>query len=124
MSHPVDTHVGQRLKQLRILRGMTQTDVADGLNISFQQVQKYELGRNRISASKLFELSHILKVAPSYFFDGLQAADSAPQLLDEEATKIASMLTRIKDDRLRGQIRSFITEIANSQSAEQRETAA
>jgi transcriptional regulator with XRE-family HTH domain len=124
MSHPVDTHVGQRLKQLRILRGMTQTDVADGLNISFQQVQKYELGRNRISASKLFELSHILKVAPSYFFEGLQAGEATPQLLDEEATKIASMLTRIKDDRLRGQIRSFITEIANSQTVEQRESAA
>jgi transcriptional regulator with XRE-family HTH domain len=124
MSHPVDIHVGQRLKQLRILRGMTQTDVADGLNISFQQVQKYELGRNRISASKLFELSHILKVAPSYFFDGLDAGNTAPQVLDEEATKIASMLTRIKDDRLRGQIRSFITEIANSQPPESRGNAA
>lgn len=124
MSHPVDVHVGQRLKQLRILRGMTQTDVADGLNISFQQVQKYELGRNRISASKLFELSHILKVPPSYFFDGLESGATSPQVLDEEATKIASMLTRIKDDRLRGQIRSFITEIANSQSSEPRSSAA
>lgn len=125
MSHPVDTHVGQKLKQLRILRGMTQTDVAEGLNISFQQVQKYELGRNRISASKLFELSHILMVPPAYFFDGLDASAAQPQALDEEATKIASMLTRIKDDRLRGQIRSFITEIANSQpAAEHRSTAA
>ena len=124
MSHPVDIHVGQRLKQLRILRGMTQTDVADGLNISFQQVQKYELGRNRISASKLFELSHILKVAPAYFFDGLENGVSEPQMLDDEATKIASMLTRIKDDRLRGQIRSFITEIASSQPAESRGPAA
>lgn len=124
MSHPVDIHVGQKLKQLRILRGMTQTDVADGLKISFQQVQKYELGRNRISASKLFEIAHILKVPPAYFFDGLENAASTPQVLDEEATKIASMLTRIKDDRLRGQIRTFITEIANSQSAEARGTAA
>lgn len=125
MSHPVDIHVGQKLKQLRILRGMTQTDVAEGLNISFQQVQKYELGRNRISASKLFELSHILMVPPAYFFDGLDASAAQPQALDEEATKIASMLTRIKDDRLRGQIRSFITEIANSQpAAEHRSTAA
>ena len=124
MSHPVDVHVRQKLNQLRSLRGMTQTDVADGLNISFQQVQKYELGRNRISASKLFELSHILKVAPSYFFDGLESGAASPQVLDEEATKIASMLTRIKDDRLRGQIRSFITEIANSQSSEPRSSAA
>lgn len=124
MSHPVDIHVGQKLKQLRILRGMTQTDVAEGLKISFQQVQKYELGRNRVSASKLYEMSHILKVPPSYFFDGLESATAAPRILDEEATKIASMLTRIKDDRLRGQIRSFITEIANSQNSEARGTAA
>lgn len=125
MSHPVDTHVGQKLKQLRILRGMTQTDVADGLNISFQQVQKYELGRNRISASKLFELSHILMVPPAYFFDGLENGATKPQALDEEATKIASMLTRIKDDRLRSQIRSFITDIANSQpNTEKRGSAA
>ncbi|MFU8865943.1 MAG: helix-turn-helix domain-containing protein [Rhodobacterales bacterium] len=124
MSHPVDIHVGQKLKQLRILRGMTQTDVAEGLKISFQQVQKYELGRNRVSASKLYEMSHILNVPPSYFFDGLESATAAPRILDEEATKIASMLTRIKDDRLRGQIRSFITEIANSQNSETRGTAA
>lgn len=124
MSHPVDIHVGQKLKQLRILRGMTQTDVAEGLKISFQQVQKYELGRNRVSASKLYEMSHILNVPPSYFFDGLESATAAPRILDEEATKIASMLTRIKDDRLRGQIRSFITEIANSQNSEARGTAA
>ncbi len=124
MSHPVDIHVGQKLKQLRILRGMTQTDVAEGLKISFQQVQKYELGRNRVSASKLYEMSHILGVPPSYFFDGLESATAAPRILDEEATKIASMLTRIKDDRLRGQIRSFITEIANSQNSETRGTAA
>lgn len=124
MSHPVDVHVGQKLKQLRILRGMTQTDVAEGLKISFQQVQKYELGRNRVSASKLYEMSHILNVPPSYFFDGLESATAAPRILDEEATKIASMLTRIKDDRLRGQIRSFITEIANSQNSETRGTAA
>ncbi|MGA0924534.1 MAG: helix-turn-helix domain-containing protein, partial [Lutimaribacter sp.] len=68
MPHLVDIHVGQRLKHLRVLRGLTQTDVAEGLGISFQQVQKYELGRNRISASKLYELGRILAVQPGYFF--------------------------------------------------------
>lgn len=115
MSHPVDVHVGQKLKQLRMLRGLTQTEVAQGLGISFQQVQKYELGRNRISASKLFEVSQILQVPPSYFFDGLQeGGDDTTQQLDDEATRIASMLTRIKDDRLRGQIRTFISELASA----------
>lgn len=114
MSHPVDIHVGKKLKHLRVLRGMTQTDVANGLNISFQQVQKYELGRNRISASRLFELSNILDVPPSYFFEGLEdTTDGSHAALDDEATKIASMVTRIKDDKLRSQIRSFITELAS-----------
>ena len=112
MSHPVDVHVGKKLKQLRALRGMTQTDVANGLEISFQQVQKYELGRNRISASRLFELAQILDVPPSYFFDGLQDQTSVDEM-DAEAARIASMVSRIKDSRVRSQIRSFITEIAN-----------
>lgn len=118
MSHPVDVHVGKKLKQIRILRGMTQTDVASGLNISFQQVQKYELGRNRISASKLFELARILDVPPAYFFDGLEGTDSeSSPRMDDEAAKVAAMLTRIKDSKLRTHIRSFISEIAASQSA-------
>ncbi len=117
MSHPVDVHVGNKLKTLRILRGMTQTEVADGLDISFQQVQKYEIGRNRISASKLFELAAILDVPPAYFFDGLEGADSekSPEI-DDEAAKIAAMMTRIKDHKLRKHIRSFISEIVASQS--------
>lgn len=114
MSHPVDVHVGKKLKHLRVLRGLTQTEVAQGLGISFQQVQKYELGRNRISASKLFEISRILGVPPSHFFDGLAEDAGENKALDHEATKIASMLTQIKDERLRGQIRTFISELASS----------
>ncbi len=118
MAHPVDAHVGKKLKKLRILRGMTHADVASGLDISFQQVQKYELGRNRISASKLFELAGILAVPPAYFFDGLDgvASEQSPEI-DDEAAKVAAMLTRIKDRKLRTHIRRFISEVAASQSA-------
>ena len=115
MSHPVDIHVGQQLKRMRILRNLTQTDVAQGLKISFQQVQKYELGRNRISASRLFELSHILTVPPAFFFEGLDDPhDESERALDDEATKIASMFMRIEDDRLRSQIKTFINELAST----------
>ena len=115
MSHPVDIHVGQQLKRMRILRNLTQTDVAQGLKISFQQVQKYELGRNRISASRLFELSHILNVPPAFFFEGLEDShNESKRALDDEATKIASMFTRIEDARLRAQIRIFINELAST----------
>lgn len=113
MSHPVDVHVGKKLKNLRVLRGLTQTDVAKGLDISFQQVQKYELGRNRISASKLFEIANILNVPPSYFFDGLdQNADDTTPVIDEETARIAAVFCKIKDDRLKTQIRSFIDAVA------------
>ena len=115
MSHPVDIHVGQQLKRMRILRNLTQTDVAQGLKISFQQVQKYELGRNRISASRLFELSHSLNVPPAFFFEGLDDPhNESERALDDEATKIASMFTRIEDARLRTQIRTFINELAST----------
>jgi transcriptional regulator with XRE-family HTH domain len=118
MSHPVDEHVGKKLKNLRVLRGLTQTDVANGLDISFQQVQKYELGRNRISASKLFEISRILDVPPSYFFDGLDDAqtDDGP-VIDEETARIASVISKITDERLKNQIRSFIDAVANYKPA-------
>ncbi len=107
MSHPVDAHVGRKLKELRLMRGKTQTEVAEGLGISFQQVQKYELGRNRVSASKLFEMSRILNVDPSYFFDGL-ADGTTVDTVDEESARIAAMVSRIGDIRVRAQIRSFI----------------
>lgn len=71
MTHPVDIHVGKQLKQIRTERRLSQTDVAKQLNLSFQQIQKYEIGSNRVAASRLFELSQILEVPPSYFFDGL-----------------------------------------------------
>ncbi|CUH66357.1 putative transcriptional regulator [Thalassovita gelatinovora] len=119
MSHPVDIHVGKKLKNLRVLRGLTQTDVAKGLSISFQQVQKYELGRNRISASKLFEIANILNVPPSYFFDGLdQTADESTPVIDEETARIASVFSKIKDERLKSQIRSFVDAVAGYVPAE------
>lgn len=84
--HPIDTHVGQRLRNRRAAMGLTQTHVAEKLGISFQQIQKYEQGRNRISASKLFDVAQILEVEVAYFFEGLDQpkADAlAPQTAQE-----------------------------------------
>ncbi len=119
MVHPVDTHVGQQLKKMRIIRGMTQTDVADGLRISFQQVQKYELGRNRISASRLFELSKILGVDTSYFFEGIEDQDinTDTHALEQEASSIAAMYSQIHDTRVRSEIKTFIREIARGRES-------
>lgn len=69
--HPVDIHVGKRMRQRREMRGLPQKELARQLGISFQQVQKYESGANRISASKLWQLCSVLDVEPGYFFEGL-----------------------------------------------------
>ena len=69
--HPVDVHVGGRVRTRRMLLGITQTDLADALELTFQQIQKNEIGRNRIGASRLYHLSHILGVPVAYFFEGL-----------------------------------------------------
>ena len=74
---PIDVHVGARLRQRRTLMGMSQTNLGDVLGVSFQQVQKYENGANRISASRLFDLSRVFDVPIEYFFDDMPAAVAA-----------------------------------------------
>jgi transcriptional regulator with XRE-family HTH domain len=74
---PIDAHVGARLRQRRTLLGMTQTNLDDAIGVSFQQMQKYENGANRISASRLFDLSRVLDVPVEYFFDNMPAAVAA-----------------------------------------------
>ncbi|GGD10566.1 helix-turn-helix domain-containing protein [Aquisalinus flavus] len=71
MAHPIDLHVGQRLRQRRCLLGMTQQRLAEAVGIKFQQIQKYESGANRVSASRLWALANALEVSVSYFFDDL-----------------------------------------------------
>ena len=69
--HPVDVHAGERVWQRRKLLGMTQTDLGDAIGLTFQQIQKYERGANRISASRLCELSRVLDVPINYFFEDM-----------------------------------------------------
>jgi transcriptional regulator with XRE-family HTH domain len=69
--HPIDTHVGKRVRIRRKVLSMSQTKLGDAIGLTFQQIQKYERGANRIGASRLFELSEVLNVPVSYFFDDL-----------------------------------------------------
>ena len=78
--HPVDVHVGTRLRQRRALLGMSQTALGDAVDLTFQQVQKYERGSNRISASRLVEFAKVLDVPVSFFFDELPAKAVAGHL--------------------------------------------
>ncbi|HNQ92531.1 MAG TPA: helix-turn-helix transcriptional regulator [Alphaproteobacteria bacterium] len=74
--NPVDVFVGQKLRSRRSLIGITQENLAEAAGITFQQVQKYEKGRNRLSASRLYQFSRVLDVPVSYFFEGFAAPDS------------------------------------------------
>ena len=75
--NPVDVHVGARLRVRRTLSGVSQTTLGDAIGITFQQMQKYENGTNRISASRLFDLSRVLDVPIQYFFDDMPTAVAA-----------------------------------------------
>lgn len=84
---PIDRHVGGQIKQRRGLIGYSQEKLADALGITFQQVQKYENGANRVGASRLFQIGQVLQVPVSFFFEGygatgakLQVAEEAPAL--------------------------------------------
>lgn len=118
MPHPVDIHVGKRVKEIRTVRGLTQSNVAEHLGISFQQLQKYETGANRVSASRMFELSKLLNVSPSFFFEGLEGEkyETMPPM-DMETARIASVLSSITNEKLKSRLNTLISEIARSDSA-------
>jgi len=85
--HPIDVHVGSRVRLRRTLLGMSQEKLGEAIGLTFQQVQKYERGANRIGASRLFDLSRVLDVPVSFFFDDAPATDTPPRRLElnEEA---------------------------------------
>jgi len=81
--HPVDRHVGRRVCEKRIALGYNQSDLGRALDVTFQQIQKYEKGANRISASKLWDIARFFKVDIGYFFDGLTLP--SPGMAEDEA---------------------------------------
>jgi transcriptional regulator with XRE-family HTH domain len=110
---PVDVHVGMRLRQRRTLLGMSQEKLAQAFGVSFQQVQKYERGANRISASRLHLLTKTLDVPITYFFEGLPNAasepmpaampeeDGADQMTSRETLELVRAYYRIEDPSVR-----------------------
>jgi transcriptional regulator with XRE-family HTH domain len=98
MTHPVDVHVGKRIRHRRWLVGMTQQQLAEQVGIKFQQIQKYETGANRVSASRLWDISRALQVSISFFFEGIEdqveGADAKEAPTDIMADKEALDLIR------------------------------
>lgn len=111
MAHPVDVHVGKRIRHRRWLVGMTQQQLAERVGIKFQQIQKYETGANRVSASRLWDIADALDVPVSFFFEGIEsengeateAAESIPAdiLGDKEALDLVRSYYAIPENQRR-----------------------
>jgi transcriptional regulator with XRE-family HTH domain len=121
VSNPIDKHVGSRVRMRRLMLNMSQTVLADSLGLTFQQVQKYEKGSNRVSASRLQHMCQILQVPVSFFFEGAPAAPgiasdaqrtasaSSPSYVNEflatsDGLALVKAFTRIRDAKLRHSI--------------------
>lgn len=125
--NPVDVHVGSRLRLRRTLLGMSQEKLGGAINLTFQQVQKYERGANRIGASRLFELAGVLDVPVAYFFEdfpssaGMAAEDAAANegdggrndsMLKRETLELVRAYYRISDRNVRGRLLDLVKALA------------
>ena len=133
--NPIDKHVGSRVRMRRILLGMSQEKLGEALNLTFQQVQKYEKGTNRIGASRLQQISKTLNVPPAYFFDGAPSFDEGQPTATQTATAedgsayVVDFLStteglllnrgfaRIQDAKVRKRIVDLVTALAGTETA-------
>lgn len=102
--HPVDVHVGKRIRHRRWTIGTTQQQLAEGVGIKFQQIQKYETGANRVSASRLWDIAHVLDVPVAYFFEGLDGASDTSardMMADREALELVRVYYAIPEAQRR-----------------------
>ena len=131
MPNPVDLHVGARIRMRRKILGVSQEKLADDLGLTFQQVQKYERGANRVSASKLYEIARSLQAPISYFFDGLAdplAAEAEVAgtgedrfvhdfLMTTEGLELAAIFPKIKRGRVRRKVLDLVRAMADDEAA-------
>ena len=107
MAHTVDVHVGQRVRQRRWMLGMTQQQLGDEVGIKFQQIQKYETGANRVSASRMWDIATALEGPVAFFFEGLEGqADNSGDargdvLTDKEANELVRAYYSIPETQRR-----------------------
>jgi transcriptional regulator with XRE-family HTH domain len=126
--NPIDKHVGSRVRMRRMMLGMSQEKLGNNLGLTFQQVQKYEKGTNRIGASRLQQISQILQVPVSFFFEGAPALGGSPRadgmdeapspayvsdfLATSDGLALTKAFMRISDSKLRRRIVDLVEQIA------------
>lgn len=125
--HPVDIHVGRKLRSRRTILGMSQEEIGEAVGITFQQVQKYERGLNRIVSSRLYEFAKLLDVSVSYFFEDFSGNDSGAvsgmaeqsasfeyeSLNNKEVLTLVRSYYGIKDPQVRKKVLALIKSISN-----------
>ena len=125
-ANPIDAQVGNRVRIRRMLIGMSQERLGDLLGLTFQQVQKYEKGVNRIGAGRLFEIARILGVPIEFFYDGVAAAtdslaEAAPPVMEfvssGEGLQLSLAFMKIKDPKVRKRVLDLVKSLAEDEEA-------
>ena len=115
----IDRHVGERIRRRRVMLGLTQEQLGEALGISYQQIQKYETGANRVSAGRLFMISQILETGVSNLFDGLgEATDDDIVNTSRHVIELVRAFSKISDDKVRGSVMSLVRTLSDRESAE------
>jgi transcriptional regulator with XRE-family HTH domain len=124
LPNPIDVHVGSRIRLRRTIAGISQEQLADGLGLTFQQVQKYEKGTNRVSASRLQHISEVLEVPITFFFEGgpnalVETAGSDMGDINElmsskETIALVTAFNSIKSPRLRQSVLNLVRAMKNN----------
>lgn len=128
-ANQIDEHVGSRVRLRRQLLKMSQEKLGEELGVTFQQVQKYERGSNRIGASRLWSLSHVLDVPVTFFFDGLAASESGMAESDQspivydfiqspDGVALAQAFSQITDPKVRRRILDLVRTLADENAPE------
>jgi transcriptional regulator with XRE-family HTH domain len=129
-SDGVDKHVGERVRLRRIMLKMSQTELGGKIGVTFQQLQKYEKGANRIGASRLYQLAQILNVPPGFFFEGLPGSKGNAVLPDyltdlmgtAEGQRLVRALARVRSKKVRGPLEELLDSIGSDPLPEPKKT--
>ena len=113
----VDDHVGERIRERRTMMGLTQENLANALQISYQQVQKYETGANRVSAGRLYEMAMRLEIDVSYFFEGLEPTSQREPMehggKNRSTIELVRNFSKIGDSSVRSAVSGLIKTLSN-----------
>lgn len=119
----IDQIVGDRIRRRRILLGFTQDQLGEALGISYQQIQKYETGANRVSAGRLYQIAETLQISVGWFFNGIGDTDSDPVEADNQSPRhvieLVRGFSRIDEDKLKMAVLSLVRALAVNGDADE-----